>query len=149
MPTLLVIRLHPVEPISGDDFTAYLNGLSIAAHQLSFSDPEGTGAAFGKADYLSTTFPPSPSPNPAPIPDPNTGITQHFIVTPVAGSNPPVATRGFFAVATAVMEVPDAPAGGEYQTADVRLVITRNGNELVHKELYYNVPVAPGALPAP
>ena len=42
MPTLLVIRLLPVEPISGDDFTTYLDGLSIAAHKLSFNDPTGT-----------------------------------------------------------------------------------------------------------
>ena len=33
MPTLLVIRLHPVEAINGDDFTSYLNGLSGETHQ--------------------------------------------------------------------------------------------------------------------
>lgn len=43
MPSLLVIRLHPIEPITGDAFTSYLNGLFITAHDLSFTDP--TGAA--------------------------------------------------------------------------------------------------------
>ena len=42
MPTLLVIRQHPIEPISGDTFTTFLDGLSIDAHQLSFNDPTGT-----------------------------------------------------------------------------------------------------------
>ncbi len=52
MPTLLVIRLHPVDPITGDEFTNYLNGLSIAAHDASFGDPDGSGApAFGPATY--------------------------------------------------------------------------------------------------
>jgi hypothetical protein len=33
MPTILAIRLHPVKPITGDELTNYLNGLSIAAHE--------------------------------------------------------------------------------------------------------------------
>ena len=33
MPTPLVICLHRVDPITGAEFTNYLNGLSIAAHE--------------------------------------------------------------------------------------------------------------------
>lgn len=65
MPTLLVIRLHPVEPISvnpdtGAGFSEYLTGLSIAAHEVSFNDPAGSGPAFGTAAYIAPTLPPSP-----------------------------------------------------------------------------------------
>jgi hypothetical protein len=49
MPTLLVIRLHPVDPITGDDFTSYLNGLSIAVREMSFANPARSGPAFGMA----------------------------------------------------------------------------------------------------
>jgi hypothetical protein len=145
MPTLLIIRLHPVEPTTGDDFTSYLNGLSIAAHEVSFSDPDGSASAFGTAAYIAPTLPPSPSPNPTPIQDPNSRVTQHFeIVSAGIG----LFARNFFAVATAVIEIPDPPAGGEYRTADVRLEITRNTNEIVHQQIYYNVPVAPAPIPA-
>jgi hypothetical protein len=51
-----------------------------------------------------------------------------------------------FSVATAVIVIPDPPAGGEHDTADIRLVIHRNG-EIVHRQLYYNVPVAPAPRP--
>ncbi|MCY7282514.1 MAG: insecticidal toxin complex protein, partial [Cyanobacteria bacterium CAN_BIN43] len=148
MPSLLVIRLHPVEPITGNAFTSYLNGLSIAAHDLSFTDPTGAATpALGPATYIApTTLPPSPSPDPTPVQDPDTRIVQHFGITP--GGLPGDFVRSFSAVATAVIQIPDPPAGGEYRTADVRLVITRNGNEIAHKPIYYNVPVAPAPIPA-
>lgn len=149
MPSLLVIRLHPVEPITGDDFTSYLTGLSIDAHEVSFDDPAGTGPAFGTATYIApTSLPLSPDPiPPIPVQDPNNRITQHFSITPVglAGDF----ARNFSAVATAVIEIPDPPVGGggEFRTADIRIVITRDGNEMVHKQLYYNVSVAPTPIP--
>jgi hypothetical protein len=145
MPSLLVIRLHPVEPITGADFTSYLNGLSITAHEVSFADPAGTGPAFGTAAYIAPTLPPSPSPDPSPVPNLNTRITQHFGIKPI-----PLSTnfeREFFAVATAVIQIPDPPAGGEYRTADVRLEIKRGTNTIVHKQIYYNVSVAPAPIP--
>jgi Tc toxin complex TcA C-terminal TcB-binding domain len=147
MPTLLVIRLHPAEPVTGDEFTNYLTGLSITAHEVSFTDAAGNAPAFGTAAYIAPTLPPSPDTAP-PIPnqDPNNRITQHFGIN----SDPILSTfsREFFAVATAVIEIPDPPTGGEYQTADVRLEITRSGSGIVHKQIYYNVPVAPAPIPA-
>lgn len=148
MPSLLVIRLHPIEPITGDEFTNYLNGLSITAHDLSFADPTGaTTPALGPATYIApTALPPSPSLDPTPVQDPDSRIVQHFSITPGALLGDFV--RNFSAVATAVIQIPDPPAGGEYRTADVRLVITRNGNEIAHKPIYYNVPVASAPIPA-
>jgi Tc toxin complex TcA C-terminal TcB-binding domain len=151
MPSLLIIRLHPVEPITGDAFTSYLNGLSIAAHDASFNNPTGSGAAFGTATYIAPTLPASPSVNPAPVQDPNNRITQHFSLTlspPIPPSSIPLSARSFSAIATAVIQIPDPPAGGEYRTADIRLEITRGGNEIAHKPIYYNVPVALAPIPA-
>jgi hypothetical protein len=87
MPSLLAIRLHPVEAITGNDFTGYLNGLSVAAHEVSYNNPAGSGPAFGTATYIAPNLPPSPSPNPTPMQDPNNRITQHFEIIP-AGLGP-------------------------------------------------------------
>lgn len=135
MPSLLVIRLHPVEPITGDDFTNYLDGLSIDAHEVSFNDPAGSGPAFGTADYIAQTNPGAWPPDP----DPNTQIVQHY-------DN--IFVSSFYATATAVIEIPDPPAGGEFRSADVRLVIRRGVNQTEYKQIYYNVPFAPAPIPA-
>ena len=70
--------------------------------------------------YIAPNLPPSPSPDPTPIQDPANRITQHFEIV-AAGLG--VFVRNFFAIATAVIEIPDPAAGGEFRTADVRLVI--------------------------
>ena len=148
MTTLLVIRLVPEKAVPADDFTKMLDGLTIEAHELSFADPDGQAAAVGSATYIAPGLPPSPAPvlqDVAPQPDPNTRITQHFAVVnlPLVPNH----ARVMKSVATAVIELPDPAAGGEYGTADVRLVITRNGSDVVHKRRYYNVPVSSQALP--
>lgn len=142
---LIILRLIPKEPVSAEDFAGYLNGLSIAVHELSLADPGGTGAALGSADYLAPTLPVSPGGDVTPDPDPNTRVTQHFRIDPdpVSGFE-----RTMFAVATAVIEVPAAAAGTEHETRDIRLVVTRNGTELVHRRRYFNVPMSTAALPA-
>jgi hypothetical protein len=138
MPTLLVIRLHPAEPVTGDAFTSYLTGLTIAAHELSFSDPAASAAAFGTASYLA----PQNLGSLPPLHDPNTRIIQHF------GPNfDGLPIDVLYAVGTAVIEIPDPPAGGEFRSADIRLVLTRGG-DITHKQRYFNVPVAPAPLPA-
>ncbi|HEX8355117.1 MAG TPA: hypothetical protein VF611_19590, partial [Pyrinomonadaceae bacterium] len=146
MPSLLVISLHPDASVTGDEFGSYLNGLSIAAHEVSFSDPEGVAPAFGVAAYVAPRLPESPSHKPEPVPDGKSRITQHFKVVPVTTSRG-LSARTLFASATAVIEIPDPPAGREYKTADVRLVVKRGGGEIVHGQVYYNVPVAPAPLP--
>ncbi|MGH8652068.1 MAG: hypothetical protein ACREYE_07745 [Gammaproteobacteria bacterium] len=119
-----------MNPDTGAGFSEYLTGLSIAAHEVSFNNPAGSGPAFGTAVYIAPTLPPSPSPNPTPVQDPANRITQHFSLPFLGGGD---FGRIFSAVATAVIEIPDPPAGGEFRTADVRVVITRNGNDIVHK----------------
>jgi hypothetical protein len=122
MPSLLVIRLHPVEPISGNDFLSYLAGLTITAFEISFNNQ--AGSQINQAQYL-------PPDNPA------TRIVQHFDGGTLK------------AIATAVIEIPTPPAGGEYRTADIRLEITRGSSAIIHKQTYYNVPVRAGGFPVP
>ena len=60
MPSFLVIRLHPVEPVSAEEFTEYLDGLEIAAYKLSFNDPYGSepdSAEIGTAAHISYPLP--------------------------------------------------------------------------------------------
>ncbi len=143
MPSV-ILRLLPTNPVTGADFTDYLNGLTIEVHELSLADPTGQGPAAGSASYLAPVLPASPSADPLPQPDANTRITQHFSITP-AGLG--VFQRNMFAVATAVVEIPAPAPGGEHETADIRLVITRGGSEILHRRQYYNVPVSNAALP--
>jgi hypothetical protein len=142
MHTLLVIRLHPSEAISAEDFENYLDGLSVEVYELSFDDPAGTsGAPFGTAAYIAPVLPLDPADDP--IPDPNTRITQHYEIVHHDLHH----HRNRFSVATAVIGISNPP-GGEYKTADVRLVITRGGSDIIHKQKYYNVPVESAPIPA-
>lgn len=53
MPDLIILRLHPIEPMSGSDFRTLLNGLTITAFDLSFAKSVGgdqIGVAQGLAD---------------------------------------------------------------------------------------------------
>ncbi len=138
---LLVIRLHPSEPITGADFRNALNGVSIDAFEMSSTNPDGV--SIGTAIYVAPTFNPSPGPLPLVTFNP-TGIVQHFDsqLNPITGDS----TRIDFSVGTAVIDI---PGGVEYQTADIRLEITRAGGEIIHNQKYYNVPVQPGAIPGP
>lgn len=131
---LLIFRLRPETPVSGEEFTNYLKGLSIAAYELRLGDPEGGDWAFATATYLAPTSLPLAQP---PVPNPATRITQHFEIIEGEITN-------FFAVATAVIEIPvDIGRDREYRSIDVRLVITRDGKEIVDQQHYYNLPVAP------
>jgi hypothetical protein len=148
MSSLLVIRLHPIEPVEGAVFSAYLDGLAITAHEISYANPSGADPAFaplGSATYIAPALPPSPdNVPPIPVQDPATRIVQHFSIDPVGLGW----QRVFAATATAVIVIPDPPAGGEYHSADIRITLNRAGSELIHKPLYYNVVLAPAPLPA-
>jgi hypothetical protein len=134
--SFLVIRIHPVEPVSGDDFKDYLDGLTITAFDISFNNPEDGVQIGNPAQYISPTDQDNPPDQDNPlIPNPNTQIVQHHVGLKLK------------AVATAVIEIPDPPDGEEhYLNPDVRLDITRNGNEIAHNQNYYNVPVAPVSI---
>jgi len=63
MPSV-ILRLLPTNPVTGADFTDYLNGLTIEVHELSLADPTGQGPAAGSASYLAPVLPASPSADP-------------------------------------------------------------------------------------
>lgn len=126
MSSLIVLRLHPVEPIAGPDFTDYLDGLNIKVWDLTTGSPL-EGVVVGTAAYL------APDPDDPPwVPHPNTRIVQHF-TEPSIGEPVPRP----LSVATAVVEVPAHP---EHVTSDLRLEISRNGGAIVHRQVYFNVP---------
>jgi hypothetical protein len=141
MPSHIVLRLHPVEPVDdGGNFTSYLDNLTIEAFDLSYGDLDG--ALLGTAQ-----FQPLPDPAQPWDPDPATGIVQHWEPNPFFPM-----VFDMQAVATAVIEVPVPPGVGdppEHQTSDIRLEITRGGAEIIHRQIYYNVPLAPGGIPTP
>ncbi|SDZ49779.1 hypothetical protein SAMN05421684_5787 [Asanoa ishikariensis] len=133
---LIVIRLHPTQAIVGDDFTPYLTGLTIEAFDLTVASPL-TGVSLGVATYRA----PTPTPNDPFRPNQASDIVQHW-----AQGEPgfPGQPDEWKAVATAVLLLP-AAAGPEHTSRDLRLVIRRGTNDLVHRQLYFNVPVDPRA----
>lgn len=164
MAQLIIIRLHPIEPISAEEFTEYLNDLSITAYELSYNDPTGKEHEGWTAMYYPPSFPPPMAdppvdlptgfsyylnPEVSPLQDDRTRIVQHYRVR--HWDTAPPLMRVFsidnYAVATAVIEIDDPSPHSEYQTVDLRLSILRGENELVHNRVYYNVDVASGSLP--
>jgi hypothetical protein len=145
VPDLIVLRLHPFKPMSGADFTTLLNGLTLTAYDLSFGDSV-TGVQLGTASGLadphlsSTTFNNNVNIN-------NTSILQHYVdVTPPPpplGPGGPKA-RHLEAVATAVIIVTPPAGHVDYpqpNSYDIRLDIERNGRDMGHRRLDYNVEV--------
>jgi Tc toxin complex TcA C-terminal TcB-binding domain len=138
--SLIVVRLYPAggRAIAGADFSSYLDGLTIKLFDLATTAGEEQ-----VGDDATYTAPPDPS-HPE-QPDPTTLIVQHFAPGPVPG-----AAFEPQAAATAVFEdsAPHPPAGRpEHATRDLRVEITRNGT-IVDRRLYFNVPEAPGTIPA-
>jgi hypothetical protein len=55
MPNLIIIRLHPDQPVAGDKFTSYLQGLTITAYDISFAHAKrdlATLMQIGQAKFL-------------------------------------------------------------------------------------------------
>lgn len=127
---VLVIRLHPDKPTSGENFASYLTGLKIEVRDRSFGDPDGRGAdsVLGSASY-----------DPA---DPHATIVQHLDALPFVGPA---------AAATAAIVVADPPAVPEYLGPDLALTVTRTvGGEstpIVVQDLNYDVGLDAGVLP--
>jgi hypothetical protein len=133
---LIVIRLHPVEPVLGAVFRGFLDGVTIEAFDLSTRN-ELEGTSIGTATYVAGDDPFTP--------DPDTDIVQHWgegEFDPPLG-DPEIERK---AVATAVIAFTD-PVSGEFSSRDLRLVVKRGTAELIHRRLYFNVPVEPGDPP--
>lgn len=134
--SLIVIRLHPDEPTLGTTFTGYLTGLTVEAFDLSTNDPL-VGTSLGTAVFRAPANPPPQDPF---RPNQNTDIVQHW----GPGEQGFGAPDEWKALATAIIPVP-AGAGAEHSSRDLRLVITRGTNELVHRQVYFNVELDPRA----
>jgi hypothetical protein len=150
MPDLIILRLHPAKPMPGDAFTDLLNGLQIKAFDLSFADPvadpDGLPAPvlLGQAAGLADPHLGDVTDNSVIIA--NTAILQHYLDIPDQLQPPPPApptfTRALEAVATVVI-VAQRPAT-EYPAPtsfDLRLEMTRNGEQITRGLLDYNVKV--------
>lgn len=130
MASLIVIRLHPVEPVEGNAFKNYLDGLSIKVWDLTTGSPL-QGVEIGTAAYLAPVDPAAPW-----VPNPKTRVVQHF--APPTITEPLPTAR---AVATAVVVLPEPwPEHHEHATSDLRLEITRGNGSIVHRQVYFNVP---------
>ena len=125
MPTLVVVRLRPSKPMSGQAFADALSGLHVTAFDLTFAD-SANGVQLGSAGTVFT----SSGPGDDAIDLTNDGvIVQHYVDITVQ-ANPPVVVRKPQAAATAVI-VASPPAGHpEYPTPtsfDLRLTLDRSG----------------------
>src|SRR5438046_759081 len=110
MADLIIIRLHPDKPTPGASFTAFLNGLTITAFDLSTGDPR-VGEKLGDASYVPPPVPATPW-----LPGPATRIVQHFTDASTVPPHQPEA------MATAVIEIKLLPPGyKEYVTSDLRI----------------------------
>jgi hypothetical protein len=139
MPELVILRLHPSEPMDPGDFRTLLTGLTIDAFDLSFANPTD-GDAAGSATGLADPHLPSTTNNNVAI---GSGkILQHYIDVPI----PPLGNkqRRMESVATAVLVVTPPAAPPEYPTVtglDLRLEITRGPMTVISRRLHYNVPL--------
>ncbi|MBV9772573.1 MAG: hypothetical protein JO040_01400, partial [Gemmatimonadetes bacterium] len=143
MPSLIILRLHPVKPVDAATFTSYLTGLSIEAFDLTLADSV-SGVSIGTASGIANPHLGSPANNSVTIG--STSILQHYQNLVVGPS-----TKRFLQSAATAVIVANAPAGHpEYPSAssfDVRLRITRGGTTLVHDELEFNASVVNVAGP--
>ncbi|HMG76427.1 MAG TPA: neuraminidase-like domain-containing protein [Pyrinomonadaceae bacterium] len=142
MANLIIIRLHPLVPTSGTDFTTFLTGLTITAFDMSVNNPK-TGDPIGPtpATYLPPTgfdFANRPTFDPAAT------IVQDYSVPTIIPPGPIVISASApQAIATAVITVP--PGRPEYVTADVRLEFNRLGETIPVRDLYYDVRIITSA----
>ncbi|HEX4966043.1 MAG TPA: neuraminidase-like domain-containing protein [Thermoanaerobaculia bacterium] len=140
MANLIIIRLHPTQPVDANTFTGYLKGLTITAFDLSVTDVQGTQPIGNPAQYLPT--------NPKKKSNPKNRIFQHYVLVPAPPSIPPAPPIPTLqAVATAVIEVP--AGGAEYLSSDIRLEIRRGAETIADRSINYNVDLSAAALPNP
>ncbi|MEE8550195.1 MAG: neuraminidase-like domain-containing protein [Gemmatimonadota bacterium] len=147
MPQLIVVRLHPAEPVDADVFRTSLNDLKITAHDIRVQPPAPAPPALGSASILNIKtnyyLDPAGAVDPA-----NARIFQHFVNAPHP-IFPLFIIRTWESVATAIIEV-TTPPPVEYpapEFLDVRLEIERAGKTILHKTIHYNVSADTLAVP--
>jgi len=143
MPQVILVRLAPLKPTSGLDFSNYLTNLSISAFDLSYGD-SATGVLVGQA---AGAWVPNTGLNP--VGPPFTPATQRIVqhATPYTIVNPfpqpPDTDLRLEAIATAIIEL--APPAAEFNTSDLRLEIRQNGQLVAYERLDFNVKTEPDA----
>ena len=139
MPELIILRLHPSEPVDPNDFRTVLTGLSIAAFDLAFASP-ADGDAVGSVNALADPHLADTTDNTVAI---GSGmILQHYI--DVFDISIPGFVRELESVATAVIVVTPAAGPPEYPDVtafDLRLDVQRSGMTVTSQRLHYNVPL--------
>lgn len=145
MPQIILIRLMPMQPTSGTDFSTYLTNLSIRAFDFSFGDTaDGTPVGEAQGVWIPDTGINAAGP---PFDPSNQRIVQHFSVYPVQVNPPPAPPdpdARLEAVATAIIEM-DPPPATEFNTADLRLEIKQGTQLIAYERLDFNVKVEPNA----
>nr|WP_281720110.1 neuraminidase-like domain-containing protein [Nitrosomonas nitrosa] len=144
MPQVIVVRLAPMKPISGADFSSYLTNLSIRAFDLSFGN-SSDGTLVGQAQ--GAWIPNSGLNAVGPVFTPATQrIVQHFSVYQVQALPLPAPTDPdvrLEAVATAIIEL-NLPAT-EFNTIDLRLEIKQGTQLVAYERIDFNVKIEPNA----
>jgi hypothetical protein len=147
---VIVIRIVPIVPCNGSDFTKYLTGLELTAYDRTVYDTSpdivtgqndvllgtASGVAGLGADSFGNPLPPvltvTPGSNPAAY---TNSIVQHYeIITTTSPFSPPVTSYTAKSAATALIVVnfssnhPEYPQYSDSAAFDVRMEVTRSGN---------------------
>ncbi len=142
MPQVILVRLVPLNPTSGADFSGYLANLSIRAFDLSF-DNAVDGTLIGQAQGAWAPNTGINASGPAFTPA-TQRIVQHFSVYPVQVMPfpaPPEPDVRLEAVATAIIEL-NLPAA-EFNTSDLRLEIRQGTQIVAYERIDFNVKTEP------
>ncbi len=144
MPHVILVRLVPMKPTSGANFSGYLANLSIRAFDLSFGNSaDGTLVGQAEGAWVPNTGIDAVGPAFTPA---NQRIVQHFSVYPVQVNPlpaPPSPDVRLEAVATAIIEL--NPPAAEFNTTDLRLEIKQGAQLVAYERLDFNVKVEPNA----
>ena len=142
MPQVILVRLVPMKPTSGADFSSYLTNLSIRAFDLSFGN-SADGTLVGQAQGAWIPNAGLNASGPAFTPA-TQRIVQHFSSYQVNPAPPPnVFDVRLEAVATAIIEL--NPPATEFNTTDLRLEIKQGTQLVAYERLDFNVKVEPNA----
>ncbi|EOD63596.1 neuraminidase-like domain-containing protein [Amycolatopsis vancoresmycina] len=144
MPDLIVVKLHPTQPVPVSAFRQALNGLTVTAFDLAFGDST-TGVPLGSAKGLADAHVPAGGLNPSDnsVDLTKTQIIQHYADTLVSPT-PPTVIRSLLSAASAVIVAnppsphPEYPRPNAY---DLRLELSRNGTPIVDRTIDFNIAV--------
>ncbi len=145
MPQVIIVRLVPMKPITGADFSNYLTNLSIRAFDLSFGN-SADGTLIGQAQGAWIPNAGINASGPAFTPA-TQQILQHLSWYTVPDPPPPGNTAidvRLEAVATAFIELSSLPAA-EFNTTDLRLEIKQGTQIVAYERIDFNVKVEPNA----